>query len=414
MKELNWKNIFCENVTKNSYLCNKICFYSFIRDSIEKRLEIVYSQSKKDKRFMKKIFRIIMVILNIFAAVALILSCLCCFISPETIWWIGFFGLGFLHLLTANLCFLVFWIFSKRKKLVVISLVPILIGWPFVGRNIQLSDRKIPAKEIDSSIKVLSFNVQGFEQRNTVQSDGKKLNLFDFLREEDAGIICMQEFGPNQWKKDDLKEENIREQLNTTPFYHSEVTREHFGVATFSRYPIVHKEVVYSDNTTNTCICSDLLIGNDTVRVYNVHLKSIGFHHDEKHLLNNVVKKEYGKSDVRVAKSIIRQISVSSFKRARQVEILSSHIVQSPYPVIICGDFNDPPTSHSYQQVRGNRKDAFVKAGSGRSATFHIGHIASLRIDFILYTDVFEAYDYESPRVVLSDHFPVMCRLVKK
>ena len=363
---------------------------------------------------MKKFFRIIIVTLNILTAVALILSCLCCFVNPKTIWWIGFFGLPYFYFFSANIFFVILWIFTHKKKLMVISLISIFIGWPFLGRNIQLSAKNIPAEELDKSFKVISFNVQGFEQRNTVQPDGKNLNLFDFLREENADIICLQEYGPNQWKKNDLKEENIRKRLDNTPFYHSEVTMGHYSVATFSKYPIIRKELIYTDNTTNACICSDLLIENDTVRVYNVHLKSVGFHDDEKHLLDNMVKKEYGKSDVRMVKSMIRQMSVSSFKRAKQVEIILSHVAQSPYPVMICGDFNDPPTSYSYQQVRGSRKDAFIEAGSGRSATYHIGRIASLRIDFILYTDVFEAYNYESPQVVLSDHFPVMCRMVRK
>ena len=126
-----------------------------------------------------------------------------------------------------------------------------------------------------------------------------------------------------------------------------------------------------------------------------------------------MLKKEYGRSDLRTLISIIRQIREASFERAEQVKILVSHIEKSPYPVIICGDFNDPPTSYSYRKVRGNRKDAFVEAGSGRSTTYDIGRIASLRIDNILFSDVFRAYNYKSPRVYLSDHFPVMCRLVK-
>ena len=362
---------------------------------------------------MKKFFRFIMIVMNIIVSVSLILSSVCCFVSPETIWWIGFFGLGYIYLLAANLCFLVFWLLSRKKKLIVISLFALVVGWSFIGRNIQLFVKEIPEEEMDKSFKVLSFNVQGFEQRNTIQPDGIQLNIFDFLRQEDADIICMQEFAVNLWRKKDLSEENIRKQLNKTPYYHFELSTSHSGVATFSKYPIIRKELVYSDGTTNACICSDLVIENDTVRVYNVHLKSVGFQNDEKHLLNNVVKKEYDKSDVRVVRSIIRQFVTSSFHRVRQVKILTSHIDQSPYPVFICGDFNDPPTSYSYQQVRGNRKDAFVEAGAGRSTTYDIGRITSLRIDFILYPDIFRAYNYESPRVQLSDHFPVMCRMVK-
>ena len=364
---------------------------------------------------MKKFFRPILLILNVIVAVSLALACLCCFINPKTIWWIGFFGLAYMYLLAANLCFLIFWAFSPKKKYFLISMVTILFGWTFVQRNVQLFGKKIPEEELNNSAKILSFNVQGFSQKNSKQYDGKILNLFGFLVDEDPDIICMQEFSTS-WRID-LREANIRKQLDKTPFYHIELTEfspyYSSGIATFSKYPIVRKELVYEDGTNNICMCSDLLIGTDTVRLYNVHLKSVGFQHDEMYLLNNMVKKEYDSSDIRAIISIIRQIRDSSFARSRQVAILSSHIAQSPYPVIICGDFNDPPTSYSYRKVRGNRKDAFVEAGVGRSATYDIGRIASLRIDFILYSDVFRAYSYESPRVRLSDHFPVMCRLVK-
>jgi endonuclease/exonuclease/phosphatase (EEP) superfamily protein YafD len=354
-----------------------------------------------------------MIILNIIAAVSLVLACLCCFVSPKTIWWISFFGLAYMYLLAANLCFIVFWALSRKKILVVVSLVSILVGWPFIGRQVQLFAKEIPEKDADQSFRVLSFNVQGFSQRNTKQSSGKKLNIFDFIREKDADIICVQEFIINQWEKG-LDEKSLRKQFGKTPYSHMELPGGNFGIATFSKYPIIRKQLVYADNTTNACMCTDLLVGKDTVRVYNVHLKSVGFNSEEKQLLNNAVKREYSESDVHTAKAIIRQMKVSSFSRAKQVEILSSHIAQSPYPVIICGDFNDPPASHSYQQVRGNRKDAFIEAGSGRSTTYNIGRISSQRIDHILYSDVFKAYGYESPRVRLSDHFPITCRLVRQ
>ena len=364
---------------------------------------------------MRKIVRIIIILLNIIAAISLALACLCSFVSPKTVWWIGFFGLAFMYLLVINIGFIVIWAFSRKKIMVFISLIPILVGWSFIGKNVQVFGKKIPEEYMDKSIHVLSFNVQGFKQMVKKQPNGKILNIFDFFKEKDPDIICFQEFYYNHWNKE-LNEKSVSEKLKQTPYYHYELNGKHYfsGVATFSKYPIIYREVIYSDSTTNSCICSDLLIGADTVRVYNIHLKSVGFQNDEKQLLDNVVKKEYGKSDLRTVKSIIRQISVSSFDRAKQVEILSSHIAQSPYPVIICGDFNDPPVSYSYRKVRGNRKDAFIEAGSGRSTTFDIGHIASLRIDCILYSNDFKAYNYESPRVVLSDHFPVMGRLVKQ
>jgi len=365
---------------------------------------------------MRKFFRIIIILLNIIAAVSLILACLCCFISPKVIWWISFFGLAYMYLLIFNICFIVFWALSRKKVLMIISLIPILFGWSFLGKHVQLFGKNISDEDKDRSIQLLSFNVQGFLQMNQKQSDGKKLNIFDFIKEKEPDIICFQEFVVHRWNKV-FNEKNILTQMEFTPYSHLEMhTRDDYGagVATFSKYPIIHEELIYSDNTINTCISSDLKIGADTVRVYNIHLKSVGFQNEEKELLDNVVKRDYGRKDLRTAKAIIRQLITASFEREKQVKILSTHIGNSPYPVIICGDFNDPPTSYSYRKVRGNRKDAFIEAGSGRSTTFNIGRIASLRIDCILYSDVYKAYNYESPRVILSDHYPVLSRLVKR
>ena len=361
---------------------------------------------------MRKFLRILLLLSNIVVAVLLMLACLCCYISPKTIWWISFFGLAYMYLLAANLCFLVIWALSRKKKLILISLVSILIGWPFIGRHVQLFDKKISENDIDKSLMVLTYNVQGFAQRNEAQPDGKKGDLFEFIRSTDADIICMQEFMTSQWEKD-ISEKNIRKQLSKTPFIQVELSIGTSGIATFSKYPIIRKELIYSDNTTNACMYCDLVISSDTIRVYNIHLKSIGFNYDEWQLLNNTIKTDYNESDVQTFKAIFRQMIASFYSRAQQVEIVSSHIAQSPYPVIICGDFNDPPTSHSYQKVRNNKKDAFIEAGSGISTTYNIGSISSQRIDYILYSDIFKAYNYESPRLFLSDHFPVMCRLVR-
>ncbi len=359
---------------------------------------------------MRKFLRNILIVLNIIVALGLVLAYLCCFVNPEKVWWLSFFGLAYGYLLVANICFMVIWLFSRKKKLTFVSLVAILVGGTMIGRNIQIFAKKLPEAEQSNCLKVASFNVHTFHLMNTKQYNGKQLNIFDFLRERNLDILCMQEFMISKGVND-LKEETIRKRLDNMPYYHLELPMETIGLATFSSYPIIRSQLVYSDKTTNACMFSDLLVGSDTVRVYNMHLKSVGFKDEQRKFLSNAVKKEYNEEDANTIKAIIRQMAKSSFRRAEQVEQIYNHIEQSPYPVIICGDFNDPPMSYSYQKIRGNRKDAFIESGRGRSVTYHIGRISSQRIDHILYSDVFDAYNYRSPRVFLSDHYPVMCLL---
>ena len=44
-----------------------------------------------------------------------------------------------------------------------------------------------------------------------------------------------------------------------------------------------------------------------------------------------------------------------------QADTIAKYIQQSPYPVIVCGDFNDVPGSYAYRTVKGNLQDVFVK-----------------------------------------------------
>ncbi|MDR0713944.1 MAG: endonuclease/exonuclease/phosphatase family protein [Bacteroidales bacterium] len=352
---------------------------------------------------MKKFFRLVFLILNIMAATGLLLSYLSCRISPEKIWWLGFFGLAYLYLFIFNLIFIVIWAFSKKKKYLLISLLVILPGWGVTGRNIQLWGKKLPETLHDNKIiNVLSCNVHMFLQKNGKQENGKPLHIIDFFVESQPDILCMQEFTT------DLQKEISRR--TDMPYLHVELSNR-TGIATYSRFPIVERKRIYSDRSINVCMYTDVAVGDDTLRVFNIHLKSIGFNIKQWDLLENAIRKDYDTTIMTTVRDIVKRMATTAISRSAQAGIIRQHIDRSPYAVIICGDFNDPPVSYSYRKVRGNCKDAFVEAGRGISATYNIGQISRQRIDYILHSPVFDAYDYKCPRVSISDHYPVMCKL---
>jgi endonuclease/exonuclease/phosphatase family metal-dependent hydrolase len=94
-------------------------------------------------------------------------------------------------------------------------------------------------------------------------------------------------------------------------------------------------------------------------------------------------------------------------QRAEQVDILAKHIQSSPYPVIVCGDFNDTPVSYTYNKLSKNLQDAFVESGSGIGNTFR-GNFPYVRIDYVLYSPSLKLHHYHTEKVNWSDHFPVM------
>ena len=110
-------------------------------------------------------------------------------------------------------------------------------------------------------------------------------------------------------------------------------------------------------------------------------------------------------------KDISFRLRDAFIKRASQAEIISKHIRNSPYPVVVCGDFNDVPVSYSYRTMKKNLNDSFVEAGKGIGTTY-MGKFPSFRIDFIFHSKEIKCLNFDIPNVKLSDHFPVTSKFV--
>jgi endonuclease/exonuclease/phosphatase family metal-dependent hydrolase len=88
-------------------------------------------------------------------------------------------------------------------------------------------------------------------------------------------------------------------------------------------------------------------------------------------------------------------------------------INQSPYPVILCADFNDVPNSYTYFTVRGNLQDAFLLKGSGIGRTF-TAISPTLRIDYILASNELSILQFNRVTKKYSDHYMLVADLEPK
>lgn len=368
------------------------------------------------KSFVKKTILII----NILAALSLLVSYLSAFISPEKFWLLAFFGLFYPFILIINILFVIFWVIF-RKFYFLISILCILGGLPFLKRIIQFSN-PFPDKyhyqqkynPANTSFKLLTFNVRLFNLYKWEPGNKAEEGIFHFIDREQPDIICFQEFYSRDNSR--LSEEKIREYLKRCKNAHiyyfltKKTSSSHFGIATFSVYPIVGSGEIRFPNTFNLCIYTDLKIGNDTIRVYNNHLQSIKFLKEDYGLLDSI-KLKYNEKQVLGIRRILLRVRDAFQTRSKQVDDVAEHISKSPHPVIVCGDFNDSPVSYSYQTMRENLKDAYIESGHGIGYTYR-GKFPSYRIDYILYHPILRSYEYQSPKLDLSDHYPVICRFI--
>ena len=98
-------------------------------------------------------------------------------------------------------------------------------------------------------------------------------------------------------------------------------------------------------------------------------------------------------------------------KREMQTDVLLDHMNNSPFPVQICGDFNDTPSSYAYNSLSKNRTDAFVESGSGFGTTYAGEFFPAFRIDFMLYDPPYHSTGFERHRIRYSDHYPISAYL---
>ena len=370
---------------------------------------------------MKRLKNIVSVLIKVvyFLLVAsLLLSYLSPYANPKKFWLFAFFGLAYPYLLAVNVLFLVWWII-RWNKLYWLSLIFILIGWMNMKHLFHFGATKEQAHN-EKEIKILSYNVRNFDLYNWTHNKETRGKIFSLLKNESADIVCLQEyFQGDSGYFETLDSVNL---LTRTIDHHVAYTltrrkKDHWGIATFSKYPIVKRgKVPFKYRSNNICIFSDLKIGSDTVRVYNMHLQSISFGYADYKFIESLKENNdtLDAEDIEIAsKNILRRIKRAFIKRATQTEKILAHINSCKYPVIICGDFNDTPFSYTYNAFSEKYSDSFMESGSGIGNTY-IGDFPSYRIDYIFHSPDFTSADFRVLPDELSDHYPVSCTLTPK
>lgn len=363
-------------------------------------------------------FTYLVLILNYLALFSLLLAYLSKFISPENLWFLSFFGLAYPALFIVNLIFIIYWAL-KRRLYFLYSLFTVLIGFSLpryylkFGSSMELSGEH-------ESFRVLSYNVHDFnyysKEKLTDDEDYDKIR--DFVINENPDIACFQEFYSHDLKPD--RNNWLKLRLKAGYLYgermHYNDRSKRMYLVILSKYPIINKGFLdhAEANKDITGIYADVKIKGKIVRVYNVHLNTMGISSD-----SHFFTRSYDialEQDIEVAtngaKIISSGIKRGFVRRASQAKQINKHISNSPYPVLLVGDFNDTPCSYAYTKASSGLNDAFTKAGKGFSNTFNNGIYPSYRIDYILFDDYFTTFNYRRIKLKASDHYPILCDFI--
>jgi len=262
----------------------------------------------------------------------------------------------------------------------------------------------------ENEIKVMTFNVDGFSHMNGLNNNEISQAAFTLISNEHPDIICFQDYDiPFQGKYS----VNALQQLLNLPYSagrnytNFSDNLSYAGVGILSRFPIVSTNPVAIDSGY-TCLSTDIQYRNQRVRVFSIHLQSYALHSEEKTLLS--APRTFGNFDQNKLKKDSRKIAWKlrwALKhRAPEARKLAEIIKESPYPVILCGDFNDTPASYVFRTISKTLEDPFLTYGSWIARTYNQSKYP-FRIDYILHSHQFKSLDYHIIPTKVSDHNPV-------
>jgi endonuclease/exonuclease/phosphatase family metal-dependent hydrolase len=369
---------------------------------------------------------------------AWLLLAIACQQIPARAFWPAMFGAlttPVALLLTALLA--LYWL-RRRWQVAVLPLLALGLTWPHVQRGLALhvgglADGRMgglvderDGGAVDGShnslthqptnpptLRLLSANVRIFNVYAQLREpgDASSKSFIRWLATSPADVLCLQEYynepgGSTENGRAFRSEAALGRGSGRHSFVSTSLTNRvgaEFGLAIFSRFPIVRRGVIpFGKLTQNHAMWADLARAHDTVRVFNVHFQSMSMAESD------ITAATASRTGLRQkAPNLLRRFRNGAVARGLQVDTVLARVLRSPYPVLLAGDFNDLPYSYTYDQLADHLQNAWATAGLGIGATYH-GQLPFLRIDQQFASKEWQVLGCRvHQEIKWSDHYPV-------
>jgi endonuclease/exonuclease/phosphatase family metal-dependent hydrolase len=361
-----------------------------------------------------------------------LLLAIACQQVPAGVFWPAVFG-ALTTPVALVLTFLaaLYWL-QRNWRVAVLPIVALFLLWPQVQRGLALNlthwkpagagflDDDSTTKSLRlNTVRLLSANVRIFnvyaQLRDPDYASSK--GFVKWLATSPADVLCLQEFynEPRRSRESGgvfQTEQQLGRGGGRHAFVSTSLTNSvgaEFGLAIFSRFPIVRRGVIpFGRLSQNHAMWADLARpatpGHrpDTIRVFNLHLQSMSMADAD------LATATGSRAGLRAkAPNLLRRFRNGAVARGTQVDTVLARIARSPYPVLLAGDTNDLPYSYTYDQLADHLQNAWATAGLGIGATYN-GRLPGLRIDQQFAGPQWRVVGCRvHQEIKWSDHFPI-------
>lgn len=359
---------------------------------------------RRERGFFGRLLVFILTILAVVGLIAMGLSVVNAYINPQRFIWTTLFGLAFWVILIYNVLVFLFLLLLWSKK-AWISVLALLIAIPGISKSYSIGSKA----QAENSIRVMSYNVHAFSHIDSeIDKERCAYQIMNLVREQNPDIFCCQEFSSFILKIAHPKCINIFAENCGFPYIYYNRKRNYGGNVIFSKYPIVK---VTEDSEIGKEQVYGVMVSVDAgekgqFHVANVHLLSYKISDNEIDVLTNTS----GHQDQldTIGMTVLLKLSDAFRRRSIQLKNVLDGMPPVEGPIIMCGDFNEPPLSYNYRQLqKAGFVDTFTKVGRGIKPTY-AGKLPLLRIDYIWANKGVVPLNFKRCRFKASDHYPIL------
>lgn len=377
------------------------------------------------KSYLLRLLKIFSIVGTVVLAAVLIYAAYAGLTNPDRSKIAPLAVLAFPYVLALNVLVGLVWLIVRKWRQSLIVWAAMLISWPSVRvvSPLNMFPHTYTPQQDSTKFKVLTFNVENFKV--TYYNDKKREYregqiTARYILEQNADVVLLQEASLHT----DYNNLGFMDSLKRVYPYRDHGYHDQVILSKHPYQPVVDDSIkegfASPDDPLNGyhfyARAFDVLVPGHKVRFFNLHLHSLQLDTGDTRFyvdLTRLKTKESVKAK-QAGMTILTKLHKAFSQHAQEAHLLRKLINQSDANVIVCGDFNDVPTSYAYRTILGgDMTDAWVKCGFGPTITYHNNRLF-FKIDHVLYRGDMEAVEIHRDKAGSSDHYPLVTTFVWK
>lgn len=312
------------------------------------------------------------------------------------------------YLTLLSVILIIIWILYRNVAFPIAGCVILIISISLMNNAIPFGYTRKPTPGAET-FKIISWNV--LHTRDIRQPDYPGNRAIEYMINSGADIICLTElynFSDKEMKK---VSKALRDSFDTA--YPYKAGPANHDIKVISKYPVKIKKIpgLSLKERNRFDIFNVEFPDKRNLIVVMVHLYSYGLSKEEREVVTEIKSVRTAEKSMRELKGTIYSKMKTAFRnRTYKARVLRKILDELPpdQPLIVCGDFNDVPSSWTYNLIKGaDLRDAYAETNFGPASTYNL-HLFYFHIDQMLYRGNLRALDLNIGKINTSDHYPLI------